>query len=451
MLRTLLAACLLASSANAQGLTLREVQERARQNDPRVQVAAAQVQNAQAKRDEVSAMAWFPTIELTSYVGGPTPERRLVLGDSDPDMRDLTPGSKCALCGELGIQLHAELQAIFPIYTFGKLSAGKAAAGHLVGATEALLDRERNQASFDAARAYWGYQTARNAGTSVDKIRSRLEEAKKTADRLIKEESEQISKADRLKLDYLAEEIESMHASALKGRDLAITGMRILLGLKEGEPLPVANQDLPDPPAVPALDEMLRRAFEKRPEVRAAEEAVRARAAQVDLESARLFPDLGLVAGGVYTETTNASNPASPFIYNPYHSFGPYVAIGLRGSFEIPQKLARRRQAQADLSQAMALRRGAEQLVRLEVQQAIGDLQEARVKADRYGKQAAIGKQLATQAAVSFDSGLGDARELLEDTLLFARADGERLKALLDAQMAWASLEKAVGVPLADR
>jgi outer membrane protein TolC len=91
---------------------------------------------------------------------------------------------------------------------------------------------------------------------------------------------------------------------------------------------------------------------------------------------------------------------------------------------------------------------GAQQLVRLEVQQALGDLAEARVRADRYAKQTAIGKQLATQAGVAFDSGLGEARELLEDTLLYARADGERLKALFDAQVAWAALEKASGGPL---
>ena len=86
--------------------------------------------------------------------------------------------------------------------------------------------------------------------------------------------------------------------------------------------------------------------------------------------------------------------------------------------------------------------------MRLDVSQALGDLAEARVKVDRYTKETAIGKQLATQAGVSFDSGLGEARELLEDTLLYARADGARLEALYNAQLAWAALEKAAGGPL---
>ena len=67
------------------GLGLRDVQERARAFDPRVQQAAAQVQNAQAKREEV-LVSWFPSIEATGYLAGPTPEHYLKGGayDSNP-------------------------------------------------------------------------------------------------------------------------------------------------------------------------------------------------------------------------------------------------------------------------------------------------------------------------------------------------------------------------------
>ena len=80
-----------------------------------------------------------------------------------------------------------------------------------------------------------------------------------------------------------------------------------------------------------------------------------------------------------------------------------------------------------------------------EVESALNDLEEARARADRYTKEAAIAKQLSVKAAIAFEGGLGGARELLEDTLLYARGDGERLKALFDAQIARAALEKAVG------
>jgi len=99
-------------------------------------------------------------------------------------------------------------------------------------------------------------------------------------------------------------------------------------------------------------------------------------------------------------------------------------------TFDIPQKLARVRQAEADLMEAMALQAGAQAVGEARAPASARDLAEARIRVERYGRETQIGKQLATQAAVAFDSGLGEAREMLENILLHTRADGERLKAL---------------------
>ena len=440
-----------AQAAPPKGLGLRELQERARKNDARAMQVAAQLENARGRRDEAS-FAFFPAFQSTAYVAGPTPQRRLIGGDNDANPTDpahLLPGSAGGIFhGEQGVTAHIDVQTVVPLWTFGKWTAGKSAAGHLVNATEALLQRARDQAAYDVARAYWGYQTARNADSSVQKVRTRLKDAQQTAQKLLKEKSEQISRSDSMKLDYLAEEVEAQHASALKNRDLALTGLRLLIGAQSGEDLPIAEQELPQAPPAPNPDEILRRALQQRPEARAANEGVAARQALVDLARARLWPDIGLVGGVRFTTTTNADNPSSPFVNNPYHESSGFVALGMQWTLDVPQKLARFRQAEGELHEAVAMQVGAEQLVRLDVQQAVGDLADARVRVERYGNQTQIGKQLANQAGVAFDSGLGDARDLLEGTLLFLRADGERLKALYDAQLAWAALEKAVGAPL---
>ena len=418
----------------AQALSLKDLQERARRNDPRAQQAVAQLDNASARRDEAHAMN-FPQIDYTAYVGGPSPQHLLSDPSNINSVRDgLSP---------FGAVFHGDIQAVLPLYTFGKLSAGKSAGDHLVLANEALLQRARDQAVFDVTKAYWGYQTARNADVSVVNIRKRLQDAQDQAKKLIADQSDQVSKSDALKLDYLAQEIEAQHASALKGAQLALTGIRLVAGLSG--PFEIASQELPPAPETPPLEKLLERALANRPEARAAAEAVKARAALVDLERGKLYPDIGLVAGYRFTDTTNASNPSSPFLNNPYFENSPYLAVALRGSLDLPQKLARVRQVEADLREAIATRAGAEALIRLELQQATGDLDEARVKVDRYTRETAIGKQLAVQAGVAFEGGLGEARELLEDTLLYARADGARLSALFDAQLAYAALEKAVG------
>ena len=425
------------------GLTLPQLQELARQNDPRTAMARAQVDNAQGKRDEVR-WALFPKLETQVAVAGPTPEARFA-HHPPTSLTDVTSGSQCWFCGELGIGVGASVNLVLPIYTFGKYSAGKSATDHLVGAMSALLQRANDQATFDVTRAYWGYQTARGARETVVQVRSRLAEAKQRAQRLLAEQSDQVSKSDVMKLDYLAEEIEARTAEANKNAALAITGIRLLIGKGPEEPVDIVLQELPQPPAQPDENEVLRRALDRRPEARAAAEQVAARRAAVDLERAKLYPDVALVGGATFNYTSSADDPRTPFAYNPYNQRSAYVALGLQATFDIPQKLARIRQAEAELRDAVAQQRGAEHLVRLEVRQALGDLEEARQRALRYTNESNIGKQLAVQAGLAFDSGLGEARELLEDVLLWARADGEKFKALFDAQIAWASLQKATG------
>src|SRR5438105_11758163 len=141
---------LFAQAGPQKGLTLRELQERARRNDPRALQAVAQAENARGKRDEAN-WAFFPNFQTTAYVAGPTQEHLLRNGanetnPTDPTARVLTPGSLGGwFHGEQGVTAHADVQAILPIWTFGKLSAGKSATAHLVNATEALLQRARDQ------------------------------------------------------------------------------------------------------------------------------------------------------------------------------------------------------------------------------------------------------------------------------------------------------------------
>ncbi|HKC59948.1 MAG TPA: TolC family protein, partial [Myxococcales bacterium] len=358
---------------------------------------------------------------------------------------DVTQGSKCWFCGNLGIGVGVTATVVVPIYTFGKLTAGRAALEQLIVAMTALLQRASDQATFDVTKAYWGYQTARGAATTILDVRRRLAEAKDRARKLLAEGSDQVSKSDAMKLDYLSEEIEARNAESEKGAALAFTAIRLIVGKAPEEPLEIVEDKLPDPPPQPDEKEMLRRALEKRPETRAAAAQVAGRRAALDAERAKLWPDLALVGGGTYNYTSSADDPMTPFAYNPFNQKSAFVALTLQGSLDFPQKFARIRQVEADLQDAIAQQRGAEQLVRLELRQALGDLQEARVRSQRYTNETTIGKQLAIQAGLAFDSGLGEARDLMEDMLLWARADGERFKALFDAQIAWASLQKATG------
>ncbi|GAC1342566.1 MAG: TolC family protein [Myxococcales bacterium] len=422
-------------------LTLRDLIERARLVDPRARQALAQLEHAHGRRGE-AFWAWFPTFDTTIGVGGPTSEARLAGGDRGP-LDVLTPGSVSGW-GRLGIAIKASTQAILPLYTFGKYDSGTAAAAHAVKAQEHLLARARDQSTFDVVRAYWGYQTTHFGLAAIEGVRKQISDARKRAQELLDDGSDQLTRADLTRIDYVAEEVEAQHAGSVKNEALALTSLKLITGESLETPLNIARQELPQPPAQPDFEAMVRLGLAQRPEARAAHENVAARTALVELERARYYPDLGLVGGASYNYQSNASSPSNPFVNNP-NSRGLFIALGLKGTFDFPQKFYRVRQVEADLREAQALLAGSESLLRLDLQQALGDLAEARVRAQRYGKESAIARQLLVQAALAFDSGLGSAQDLVLDTFLYSRATGEKLRALFDAQIAWASLEKAVG------
>ncbi len=440
---------------SGQPLGLRQLQSISREVDPRALIAYAQFEAAQGQRD-LANWIWFPDFQTTITGAGPTPEARIngptaeqssTTGNPNGvDIFNLTQGTKDGLFGgEWGAAVLIQMQTTMPIYTFGKIDAGQRAAAHGVEARAQLLQGQRNQAAFDVAKAYWGYQTTRDAQKSINDMRDKLEAAKKQADDLLADKSDQITASDAARLDYITDEVQAQSDAAVAQQRLAEAALKLLVGRMPEQPLSVMRETVPPPPQMPELEMLLRKARESRPDLRAAAENVEARAALLDLEKAKYYPDLAIVGGFTYSDTSNASEPDSPFVYDPYHQFSGYVALALRGTFDIPQKMARVKQVEAQLHEAIATQTGAERLVRLEIEQALADLASARGRAVHYVSGSAKTKKLLTKGYLALESGLGQAFDLLVDSLLYSRAEGERLKALLDAQVAWAALERAVG------
>jgi len=349
--------------------------------------------------------------------------------------------------GQLGVALHADIQIIQGILFVRQVHRRYRRHLSRWWPPRKRWSGARAARACTTRRGRTGLSDGAQCGESVaEDPRSPRGSEDHRRQRLLKQESDQITRADRLKLDYLAEEVEAMQASALKNRDLAVAGMRLLIRGQAEEALDVAQEPLPAPPPQPVLEQVTARALDQRPEIRAAEEAVKGRQALVDLETARFYPDLAIVGGASYTEQTNASNPVSPFVYNPYTT--PRLpGAGHARTWEIPQKMARKRQAEADLAEALSLRRGAELLVRLEVQQALAIL-------PRRGSRwiATPGKRRSESSSPrrrAWPSIRASARRAnCSRTRCSMRAPTpSRLGALFDAHIAWAALEKARAAP----
>jgi outer membrane protein, multidrug efflux system len=431
-------------------ITLPELVERARTQDARVAEASAELRKFQALYAQAK-WAWFPKFEITLGAGGPIPEARNN-GLGGP------PTTKASLegdwdFGKVGVTVFSTGNAVLPLYTFGKLTAlEKAGAqGPIVGV--ALRERVQAEAGFQAAQAYYGYQLARAGLKQLEDVAKRLKDAGDRIDALLKDDSDQVSKMDTYKLGYFRELVESQRANAIQGEQFARTAIRLLANVPPDEELEVVEEELPlqDEVRVPALDVVLKKAFDRRPELRAVAAGIVAREQEVIIRERSYYPDLGLAGFYDVRWTSSATRQLSPFAFDPYNDRTAGVGLVVRGTFDIPIKDAQLEQARAELdklhAQELTLRAG----IQLEVTQVQSQLAAAYSRAKSLTEAERNAKRWATAAFTAFDLGTGDTRELVDAFTALAQASAERGKSWHDVRVGLASLARVTGaVPGAD-
>ncbi len=433
-----------ASPARGTPLTLEELVARARRTDARVEEAEAELRRLQALQRQAH-WAWFPKFETVVGFGGPLPEAR-------NDGLGGPPTTEASLegdwnFGQLGVTVRADVNALLPLYTFGKLKALEKAGdqGPIIGA--ALRERARAEVGFQAAQAFYGYQLARSGITQLEDTAKRLEDASKRISELLADESQQVSKMDTYKVNFFRQVVAARRSEALQGRALALEAIRLLSGARPGEPLEIAAVDLPleEEFKPPTLEQALTLAEQHRPELVAIQAGITAREQEVVIRERAYYPDLGLVGFARFAYTTNATPQRSPFAYDPYNERTAGIGLAARGTFDIPMKNAQLDQARAELDKLKAQQRLLQSAIRLEVTKVHGDLVTALDKTQALTDAEKNARRWATAAYAAFDLGTGDTREMVDAFTALAQASADKAKSWFDVRVGIAALSRVTG------
>jgi outer membrane protein TolC len=451
MIRLALLSLTLASTAAAgeperpAPLTFEQLRALARVHDPRVASAQAEVSKMRGLQSEADAARW-PSITAFAIGGAPVPEATLTNPDDINSVTDVSRLGNWKL-GNWGFLFHVDATIVQPLYTFGKIDNYRAAARAGAEAMQQLVLAAQDQAERDAAEVFWGFQLARELLKGLDEAMEQLADARKKVEGLLAEKSSQVSRSDLDKLDLLRAELKGRRGEAVSGRELALQAARTLAGAAPEAPFALAEVELPDPPAdLKPVERFLDAARAHRPELAAAAKAVKARELLVDEKHSEFFPDL-LVAASVSSNWSNAATrPTNPFAYDPYNGKTAGLGLGLRWTFDLPQKLAKLEQAQADLEKAKADELMASSGVRLQIYQAYGALKASLDRAATMDEQKTAARRWFTSAMLGFDSGMGETQEVLLAALMLARAEAETLALKREVRIRMGDLSRAVGV-----
>jgi multidrug efflux system outer membrane protein len=441
-----------AGSAPAE-LTLEDLLKAALERDGRVMAAHAQLDAYRAKYDQAWWL-WFPAAKLDVLFGGPVGQRRLdCTGTEDCccKLKDPSAYSYGDLSAGVSFAVGGKLEAMLPIYTFGKISEAKNAALAGVDAGEAGIEKARQDVALEVRRAYYGWLLANASVEILEDGESKLKEAEKKLLKMLEELNEDVTDRDLFKLRYYSAQVNSMLIQARSGRQVVLEALRFLTGIEGlGREKQIKEIDLEAPAEEPGSpDDYLTKAKKLRPELKQLNAAVDAASAAVEIQKSSFFPDF-YIAGYI----KGSYSPAHDFIENSLlnHGYTYYdhgLTLGMRITLDIPQKMARLDESRANLRKIRAQQSQAAEAVGLEIKNRLETLRSARenLKALKKGRRAA--KAWMRANFMSYGVGISNTKDLLDSLAAYAKARMELYQAHHDTLVAHDRLKAATGENLA--
>ena len=229
-----------------------------------------------------------------------------------------------------------------------------------------------------------------------------------------------------------------------KGEAQTIAALRFLTGVQTNFDIVDEPLKEPDRPLV-SVAQYMEAARLFRADVNIARSGIVARRAMVDLNRARLFPDLGLGLSADYRSTPSAIQQNNAWASDPFNHFSYGFAFGLRWNLDLLPQAARIKEAESQLEETRALERLALGGAMVEVEKAYADALEAKRREEAWDTTEHKAKEWIAIANDHIELGTWDERTLLEPLRVYGNARVQHLTALMDYNVAMSSLALVSG------
>jgi len=444
-------------AALGKAYTLAELLDAARRGNPGILAGTAATEAMQAQLLEAHRNAW-PSGELTSFVTAvPKIDCNYARDTVDPNLQHCVATKSDPAHHNFadtftklsGPFTRTEIRLVQPIYTFGKIDAGVDAAENGVAAIRHKQAGAAADVELNIRKAYWGRKLARELLDTLDQGTSYIDEAQQKIEKQLADGSGNVTVTDRLRLRTVRAEIDARTLETKRMAELALTGLRTLLGSEAPPDLDVDAEPL-EPIEVPKrpVTHYEEAARLNRPEVLALGFAARAKQALSLLEERREYPDLALVATGSYAYAPSVDSPVNAFANNPFNGLGFGLAATLRMPLDLGPRFARTDRARAEADETELRRREALGGIDLEVRKAFDEMTEAQARVAAVKKGEKAGKAWVTAVAQNFAIGLAEARDFSDALQAFFTMRARYLQSVYDLNIAAAALTRATGAPV---
>ncbi len=405
---------------------------RAIEVSPSIQAAEADLEIAQAQLGQAKAARFLPKFDM-SWIVGPSPEAR---GD--------------ALTGEsswqnLSVFTRTEISLVQPLYTFGKLAAAQNAASGGVRARLAGLDKSRHELELKVAQAYYLLMLADELWELAEESRNEIKKARKSIDDKLEEDTGEYTYTDLHRVDRFIYDVEENANKVEKGRTLARSGFRVLMGLDETDPVLLAEDRLrPVRVDIQELQTYTGRAG-GRADIRQLGAGIWIRDAQTQAARSDLFPQIFLGGGFKFGLALNRDDQNNPFLKDDFNFTQLGAVIGFKQSLAFAGTSAKVKKARLEKRKLEYLSRLARKGAELEIEKIYRTLREAEANVSAAKKARKATRRWFVSARDGFNAGLEDAGELIDAVKEYGVIRAKYFNAVFEYNRAWAALQIATG------
>lgn len=296
---------------------------------------------------------------------------------------------------------------------------------------EMARERERQAIAgtlFDVVRLYFGIQVS---AKNLEVLRQGVESASRDRDRaraLL--EGGQVTEADRLALEVHVADLREREIRAANDLALLRSDLNRLLGAELDAELDLVTEIDPEvrlDAEASGLPELEAKALAERPEARQLE--IQEDLAELGSSRARssFLPTVSVNAGWESDRTTFTGTGGTNWIVGLKLSVNLFDGLG---------KVAKMREADAELRRARAEKRDREQSLRLEVRRAVLDLAAARERVDVARESVSQARESHRITEARYGSGLAKVTDLLRSQNALLAAEARVLASIYESRLA---------------
>ena len=432
-----------AQTADTLTVDLAEAERRALEFSPLLPGAEAAIEVNRAQENRVRKARFLPELNLRNS-WGVIPRQR----GAFTEYGVLVSPDTLLGVNDLSWFTQVDLRLVQPIYTFGKIGERIDAAGFAVQASEAGLEKTRDEVRLMVRQLYWGVVLAQELQGVVNTIVSRVEEA----DAKLQEQYDEgvATQNDLFKFQIFQYEVNRRVREVAAGLEQAQAGLRAAMGLREDVTVQVATTELQPLEAVLGeLDDYMDLARRYRPELRQLQAGISARRALMKAEQRDAWPTL-FFGGQVSANVAPARyDPKNPFWQNQTNYFRGGGVLGFEWNLNFAQHKA---EANIQRTEMVALESQSDALTAL-VEQEVREayLKASRAKADvEEGRAALQASENWLRAEIqTYDIGISEIKDLIDAFRSNAELRALQLKNIADYNIALAELSRRIGMELA--